>query len=106
MKTTFLKSLLVAAGLCAGTSVWAADKTVVKYSFDDAMSPSLTAGSRVSFDYEKTSVITSTKFLNAWNNTNGDPGASTVSLGSTDLSGETWTLSFEWAVTVRLTTQP
>ena len=97
MKTTFLKSLLVAAGLCAGTSVWAADKTVVKYSFDDAMSPSLTAGSRVSFDYEKTSVITSTKFLNAWNNTNGDPGASTVSLGSTDLSGETWTLSFEWA---------
>ena len=80
-----------------GASAWAADKTVVKYSFDDAMSPSLTAGSRVSFDYDKTSVITSTKFLNAWNNVNGDPGSSTVSLGSTDLSGETWTLSFEWA---------
>lgn len=79
------------------TSAWAGDKTVVKYSFDDAMSPSLTAGSRVAFDYDKTSVITSTKFLNAYNNTNGDPGSSTVSLGSTDLSGETWTLSFEWA---------
>ena len=80
-----------------GGSAWAGDKTVVKYSFDDANSPSLTAGSRVSFDYDKTSVITSTKFLNAWNNANGDPGPTTVSLGSTDLSGETWTLSFEWA---------
>ena len=80
-----------------GASAWAGDKTVVKYSFDDATSPALTAGSRVSFDYDKTSVITSTKFLNAWNNANGDPGSSTVSLGSTDLSGETWTLSFEWA---------
>ena len=80
-----------------GQSAWAGDKTVVKYSFDDATSPSLTAGSRVSFDYDKTSVITSTKFLNAYNNENGDPGSSSVSLGSTDLSGETWTLSFEWA---------
>ena len=80
-----------------GQSAWAGDKTVVKYSFDDATSPSLTAGSRVSFDYDKTSVITLTKFLNAYNNTNGDPGSSSVSLGSTDLSGETWTLSFEWA---------
>ena len=80
-----------------GGSAWAGDKTVVKYSFDDANSPSLTAGSRVSFDYDKTSVITSTKFLNAWNNANGDPGSTTVSMGSTDLSGETWTLSFEWA---------
>ena len=84
--------------LCVGASnAWAGDKTVVKYSFDDATSPSLTAGSRVSFDYSKTSVITSTNFLNAYNNANGDPGASTLSLGNTDLSGETWTLSFEWA---------
>ena len=83
--------------MLGGMKAWAGDKTVVKYSFDDANSPSLTAGSRVSFDYDKTSVITSTKFLNAWNNTNGDPGSTTVSLGSTDLSGETWTLSFEWA---------
>lgn len=94
---TFIKTLLVAVALTTGANVWAGDKTVVKYSFDDAMSPSLTAGSRVSFDYDKTSVITSTKFLNAYNNTNGDPGSSTLSLGSTDLSGETWTLSFEWA---------
>ena len=95
---TYLRTLLV--GLMAVTATgnaWADDKTVVKYSFDDATSPSLTAGSRVGFEYDKTSVITSTKFLNAYNNTNGDPGASTVSLGSTDLSGETWTLSFEWA---------
>lgn len=90
----FLAAALLGVGT---TSAWAGDKTVVKYSFDDAMSPSLTAGDRVSFDYDKTSVITSTKFLNAYNNTNGDPGSSTVSLGSTDLSGETWTLSFEWA---------
>ena len=96
-RTTFFKSLLVAAGLFVGANAWAADKTVVKYSFDDAQSPSLTAGSRVAFDYDKTSVITSTKFLNAYNNANGDPGASTLSLGSTDLSGEEWTLSFEWA---------
>jgi len=98
MRKTLLKSLLVAAAMVAGaTNALADDKTVVKYSFDDAASPSLTAGSRVSFDYGKTSVITSTKFLNAYNNANGDPGASTLSLGSTDLSGETWTLSFEWA---------
>lgn len=93
-----MRLFLVAALLGVGTtSAWAGDKTVVKYSFDDAMSPSLTAGDRVSFDYDKTSVITSTKFLNAYNSSNGDPGSSTVSLGSTDLSGETWTLSFEWA---------
>ena len=97
MKKHLLKSLLVGLMTLAATSAWAADKAVVKYSFDDAMSPSLTAGSRVSFDYDKTSVITSTKFLNAYNNANGDPGSSTVSLGSTDLSAETWTLSFEWA---------
>ena len=99
MKNFTSKFLLAAAALLVGgvSSSFAADKTVVKYSFDDAESPSLTAGSRVSFDYDKTSVITSTKFLNAYNNTNGDPGSSTLSLGSTDLSGETWTLSFEWA---------
>ena len=97
MKKNLLKSLLLTLMVLVGGSAWAGDKTVVKYSFDDATSPELTAGSRVSFDYSKTSVITSTKFLNAYNNTNGDPGASTLSLGSTDLSGETWTLSFEWA---------
>lgn len=97
MKKHLLKSMLVMAMMAFGANAWAGEKTVVKYSFDDAMSPALTAGSRVSFDYDKTSVITSTKFLNAWNNANGDPGSSTVSLGSTDLSGETWTLSFEWA---------
>ena len=99
MKKFYLltKTLLVAALLMIGANAWAGEKTVVKYSFDDASSPSLTAGSRVSFDYSRTSVITSTKFLNAWNNTNGDPGSSTVSLGSEDLSNETWTLTFEWA---------
>jgi hypothetical protein len=97
MKKNLLRPLLLALMVLVGGSAWAGDKTVVKYSFDDAMSPSLNAGSRVGFDYDKTSVITSTKFLNAWNNTNGDPGATTVSLGNTDLSGETWTLSFEWA---------
>ena len=98
MKKQLLTKLLIAvAMLGVGTSAWAGDKTVVKYSFDNATSPSLTAGSRVSFDYDKTSVITSTKFLNAYNNVNGDPGSSTLSLGSTNLSGETWTLSFEWA---------
>jgi len=71
---------------------------VLTYSFDDASHPSgLTAGSRVSFDYSRTSVITNSTFLNAYNNTNGDPNATTVSLGDTDLSGVTWTLSFEWA---------
>lgn len=97
MKKNLLKSMLVALMVMVSGSAWAGDKTVVKYSFDDASSPEVTAGSRVSLDYTRTSVITSTKFLNAWNNTNGDPGASTISLGSTDLSAETWTLSFEWA---------
>ena len=97
MKNYLLKSLLVAAMVMIGGSAWAGDKTVVSYSFNDVNSPAVTAGSRVSLDYTKTSVITSTAFLNAWNSTNGDPGASTISLGSTDLSAETWTLSFEWA---------
>ena len=97
MRKRKLLSLLVAAMVMIGGSAWAGDKTVVTYSFDDVNSPAVTAGSRVSLDYTRTSVITSTAFLNAWNNTNGDPGASTISLGSTDLSAETWTLSFEWA---------
>ncbi|MBQ4392258.1 MAG: hypothetical protein II826_04000 [Prevotella sp.] len=97
MKKQLLKSMLVGVMTLAASSAWAGDKTVVKYSFDDAASPEVTAGSRVSLDYTKTSVITNTTFLNAWNNANGDPGASTISLGSTDLSAETWTLSFEWA---------
>ncbi len=97
MKKNFLHFLLVTLMVLVGGSAWAGDKTVVKYTFDDAISPALTAGNRVSFDYDKTSVITSTNFLNAWNNANGDPGATTVSLGAADLSGETWTLSFEWA---------
>ncbi len=97
MKKQLLKSMLVGVMTLAASGAWAGDKTVVKYSFDDAASPQVTAGSRVSLDYTKTSVITNTTFLNAWNNTNGDPGASTISLGSTDLSAETWTLSFEWA---------
>ncbi|MCK8621884.1 hypothetical protein [Prevotella sp. E13-27] len=97
MKKNLLKSMLVALMVMVSGSAWAGDKTVVKYSFDDASSPEVTAGNRVSLDYTRTSVITSTKFLNAWNNTNGDPASSTISLGSTDLSAETWTLSFEWA---------
>ena len=97
MRKRKLLSLLVAAMVMIGGSAWAGDKTVVSYSFDDVNSPAVTAGSRVSLDYTRTSVITSTAFLNAWNSTNGDPGASTISLGSTDLSAETWTLSFEWA---------
>ena len=96
-RTTFFKSLLVAAGLFVGANAWAGDKTVVKYSFDDANSPSLTAGSRVTLDYSHTSVISKTAFLNMTNNENGAAGSSTISLGNEDLSGETWTLTFEWA---------
>lgn len=95
-KITFLKTLLVAVGLLAGTSAWAGDKTVVKYSFDDATTPSLTAGSNSTFDYARTSVISDTKFLNIWG-ANNSTGTSTISLGSTDLSAETWTLTFYWA---------
>ena len=85
-------------GVKAEKKAAAGPKEVLTYSFDDASHPSgLTAGSRVSFDYSRTSVITNSKFLNAYNNANGDPNATTVSLGDTDLSGETWTLSFEWA---------
>ena len=96
-KSTFFKMFLVMAGLCTGNSVWGGDKTVVKYSFDDALSPSLSAGDHTTLDYSHTSVITSTLFLNATCNSNNDPKTTTVSLGSTDLSGETWTLTFEWA---------
>ena len=97
MKKQLLRMMLLSAIALMASSARAGDKTVVKYSFDDATSPEVTAGSRVSLDYTKTSVITNTVFLNAWNNANGDPGASTISLGNTDLSAETWTLSFEWA---------
>jgi len=82
---------------CVVTVEAAGPATVVAYSFDDANSPSLTPGSRVSFDYSRTSVITNTAFLNAYNSANGDPGASTLSLGDIDLSDKTWTLTFEWA---------
>ena len=71
-------------------------KAVTKYSFDNAISPSLSAGSKSTLDYSHTSVVTSTAFLNNWgaNDTNG---ATVVSLGSTDLSTEDWTLDFYWA---------
>ena len=96
-KTTFLKSLLVAVGLCVGaTSAWAGDKTVVKYSFDDANSPVLTAGSRSHLDYTYTSVISKTPFLNIWAD-NNSTGTTNISLGDTDLSAETWTLQFDYA---------
>ena len=87
--------LILAMALCA-TGAWAGEKTVVKYSFDDATSPTLTAGSNATLDYTRTSVVTETAFLNIWgaNNTNG---ATTIALTENDLSGETWTLSFYWA---------
>ena len=97
MKKNLLKTLLVGVMTLMATGAWAGDKTVVKYSFDDATSPALTAGSRVTLDYSHTSVITKTPFLNMTNNNNGAAGSSTISLGSQDLSGETWTLTFEWA---------
>lgn len=75
----------------------AAPDTAVAYSFDNASSPSMPSASRVGFDYAKTSVITNTAFLNAFNNQNGDPSATSVSLGTTNLSDKSWTLSFEWA---------
>ena len=65
MRKRKLLSLLVAAMVMIGGSAWAGDKTVVSYSFDDVNSPAVTAGSRVSLDYTRTSVITSTNFLNA-----------------------------------------
>lgn len=98
MKKNLLKSLFAAFALVTfSVNAWAGDKTVVKYSFDDANSPALTAGSRVTLDYTHTSVITSTPFLNMTNNANGAAGASTITLGDVDLSQETWTLEFEWA---------
>lgn len=97
MKKNLLKSTLFACVMGLATSAWAGDKTVVKYSFDDANSPVLTAGSRVTLDYSHTSVISNTAFLNMTNNNNGAAGSSTISLGSEDLAGETWTLTFEWA---------
>ena len=73
------------------TGVLVSTSSVV-FSYDQNIKISLADQSRISITPEVT--INS---VNAYNNTNGDPGASTVSLGSTDLSGETWTLSFEWA---------
>ena len=69
---------------------------VADYPFDDAATPSLTTGNRVTFDYSHTSVVTNTPFLNIWgdNNTNG---ATNISLGNADLTGKDWTLSFYWA---------
>jgi hypothetical protein len=97
MKKHLLKTLLVGVMTLMATSAWAGEKTVVKYSFDDATSPALTAGSRTTLDYSHTSVVTNTAFLNATNNANGQSGATDVALTSTDLTGETWTLTFEWA---------
>lgn len=97
MKKKLLRTFMLAAALLVEGNAWAGDKTVLKYSFDDASSPSLTSANVTSFDYSRTSVITSTKFLNAYNNQNGDPGSTTISLGSTDLTEKEWTLEFEWA---------
>lgn len=98
MKKNLLKSLFSAFALFTmSVNAWAGDKTVVKYSFDDANSPELKAGSRVTLDYSHTSVITETTFLNITNNANGAAGASTITLGSADLTEEAWTLTFEWA---------
>ena len=71
MKQRFLlKMVLVAAGLFMGLNgAWAGDKTVTKYSFDNATSPSVTVGSsRSTLDYSHTSVVTSTVFLNIYDN--------------------------------------
>lgn len=96
LKHLLSRSFLLAAGLLAGTSAWAGDKTVTKYTFDSATEPSLTVGSKATLDYSYTSVISKTKFLNIWG-ANDKNGATSISLGSTDLSKETWTLEFDWA---------
>ena len=96
MKKHLLKSMLVMAMMALGANAWAGEKTVVKYSFDDAMSPALTAGSNASLDYTRTSVISKTPFLNIWG-ANSSNGATNITLGDQDLSAETWTLQFDWA---------
>ncbi|MBR1447145.1 MAG: hypothetical protein IJ588_00135 [Prevotella sp.] len=97
MKKNLLKSLFLGALMVlSATNAWAGDKAVVKYSFDDANSPALTAGTRATLDYTHTSVISKTPFLNIWGANNSN-GATNISLGDTDLSGETWTLQFDWA---------
>ena len=85
-----MKSLLVAAGLFVGASAWAGDKTVVKYSFDNATSPALTAASNVNFDYTGVSVITSTNFLNIWSSQNAATGDNNIPLSpnSEDISAK------------------
>ena len=99
IKQLLTKTLLVAAGLLVGQSAWAGDKTVVKYSFDDATSPTLTAASTVNFDYTGKSVVTSTNFLNIWSGTNGATGDNNIPLSpnSEDISGKTWTMDYYWA---------
>ena len=99
IKHLLTKTLLVAAGLLVGQSVWAGDKTVVKYSFDDATSPSLTAASEVNFDYTGKSVVTTTNFLNVWSAKNGATGDNNIPLSpnSEDISGKTWTMDYYWA---------
>ena len=79
------------------TGAWAGEKTVVKYSFDDATSPSLTLGNKSAADYSYTSVISSTKFLNIYDSANNTNGTTAVSLTNDDLSSESWTLSFYWS---------
>ena len=96
MKKHLLKTLLVGVMTLAATGAWAAEKAVVKYSFDDANSPALTAGNRSHLDYSYTSVISKTTFLNIWAD-NNSTGATNITLGDTDLSAETWTLQFDWA---------
>ena len=96
MKKQLLKSMLVGAMTLVASSAWADYKTVVKYSFDDKDTPALTAGSRASLDYTYKSVISGTTFLNIWG-ANNNCGATSISLGNTDLTEETWTLSFYWA---------
>lgn len=102
MKEKLLKTmrvLLVAALLGVGASAsWAGDKAVVSYSFNNALSPSLTAGTRTTLDYSHTSVISNTVFLNAFDNGNNTNGDTNIPLSSgTTLNAETWTLEFDWA---------
>jgi hypothetical protein len=99
MKKNLLNTMLVSAMMLGATSTWADDKTVVKYSFDDANSPALTAVSEVNFDYAGTSVVTSTHFLNVWSAKNGATGENDIPLSpnSEDISAKTWTLDYYWA---------
>ena len=81
------------------TGAWAGDKTVAKYSFNDASSPALTSASNVNFDYTGVSAVTSTNFLNIWSSQNAATGENIVPLSpnSENISNHTWTLDFYWA---------